>query len=209
MSILDKIRAHEQEALSNIAPSDLRTCPKCQGHPDFFKAYDCRSRIFLAIEQGIVKKILSFLSRWKCPLCGKKFLYYPDYAIPFKRYVKDSLVNLSKQYLSDEKATYSEVVKADKMPIVYDDNEKEDRLEPSTVWRWLGYIGSLRQAIGKALLSLGSSEISEKIKKFPGGKYRSEQRKQLLIQAKTFFLIQEEFAQVSDFPKLEIGGFRF
>jgi len=196
MSILDKIRAHEQEALSNTAPSDLRTCPKCQGHPDFFKAYDCRSRIFLAIDQGIVKKILSFLSRWKCPLCCKKFLYYPDYAIPFKRYVKDSLNHLSKRYLTDDKATYRGVVKADKAPIVYDGNEKEERrLEPSTVWRWLSYIGSL------------SSEIFGKTQKIPDGKYRSEERKQLLIQAKIFFSTQEELTQISAFPKLATKGF--
>jgi len=73
-------------------PFDLKTCPICKEAPDYFKPHDCRKRVFLVIVEWVVQKIESVLGRWKCPLCNHTFTYYPNFAIPYKRYVKDNIL---------------------------------------------------------------------------------------------------------------------
>lgn len=207
--------AHEQEILSKKIPTDLQTCPNCKQTPEFFKPHECKKRLFLVIVEDSVQKIHSFLGRWKCPLCGKSFTYYPDFAIPYKRYVKDNIIKLARQYIENSNITYREVVKDKGLAIGYDsdaDKIDERQLEGSTVWRWLDYIGSLNQLLSKALNLIRqrspSSEIFRQIQPIYPKKYRTNERKKLLSQSIRLFIAEMVFSNLfglSIFPKFATG----
>lgn len=180
MSIIEKIKAHGQEVLSGNIPADLEVCPRCGGNPESFKPHDFRNRLFLVITDGLVQQIPSFLARWRCPLCHRPFTYYPDFAMPYKRYVKDDVLEFSRQYVEDDCSSYRDVVQDNASAIGYDSGEEtidERQLAPSTLWRWLSYIGSLQQVLGRALHLIRqkspSSGIFRQIRPVHVRKYRS------------------------------------
>lgn len=201
MSIIEKIKAHGQEVLSGNIPSDLEVCPRCEGNPESFKPHDYRGRLFLVIIDGLVQQIPSFLARWRCPLCHRPFTYYPDFAMPYKRYVKDDVLELSRQYVEDDHSSYRDVVQDNASAIGYDSGEDtidERQLAPSTVWRWLSYVGSLQQALYKALHLIRqkspSSGIFRQIRPVHVQKYRSHGRKKLLGRCLRLFRAEGEFS---------------
>jgi len=209
MSILEKIEVHKQQALSKRVPEDLKTCPHCHESP-FFKAHDLRSRKFLAIIDLIVYRIDSFLGRWKCPACGKSFTYYPDFALPFKRYVKESVVKLAEEYLENEQTSYQQTVD----PIAYDrePDENEPCLEKPTLWRWVGWLGSLEENLSNALHLIRqkspSHGIFRQMNLVSPRKYRSDKRKEILNLAVRFLRTEREFKEIfkiSIFPRFATG----
>jgi hypothetical protein len=68
--------------------------------------------------------------------------------LPYKRHVKETVLNLSGKYIFDEgKAvvTYKEAVKKGRLPIGYvdEDGGAEDHyIAPSSVWRWISFLGA-------------------------------------------------------------------
>ncbi len=70
-------------------------CRKCGKKPAKFKIHDYKTRIFLVIVNALVKTINTWLARWKCPLCNRTFVRYPDFAFPYKNYVKNQVMALS------------------------------------------------------------------------------------------------------------------
>ncbi len=198
MSILEKIKAHEQEVLSTKYPSDLNICLHCKEAHGSFKPHQKRKRLFLVIIGNIVKEIWSLLGRWKCLICESTFTYYPDFAIPHKSYVKEKILELSRKYVEDDNASYRKVSSNDGSPIVYKTGERY--FEHTTVWRWVGYIGSLEQRLSKGLKLIrekdSSSRIFRQIHPINPRKYRSKGRKKLLDRCMRMFILEGEFKKV-------------
>lgn len=48
----------------------------------------------------------SVLTRWKFLVCHKAFTDYPDFALPYKRYVRQDLCQLSGRYVFDDSVSY-------------------------------------------------------------------------------------------------------
>ena len=198
MSILDKIKAHEQEVLSAKYPSALNICPHCKEAHRSFKAHHKRNRLFLIIIGNIVKEIWSLLGRWRCLICGSTFTYYPDFATPHKRYVQEKVLELSREYTEDDNTSYREVASNDGTPIVY---EREERyFEHTSVWRWVGYIGSLEETLSKGLKLIRekdpSSKIFRQIRPVNPRRCRSEGRRKLLERCRRMFILEGEFRKV-------------
>ncbi|MBE7546296.1 MAG: hypothetical protein HS127_03970 [Planctomycetia bacterium] len=62
--------------------------------------------------------------------------FYPEYALPYKRYVKDHCLSFSQAYVKDDTETYRSVSSA--IGYYYRTQEIDNRmLAWSTVWRWL------------------------------------------------------------------------
>ena len=214
MSIIEKIRAHEQEVSSGKVPDDLRHCPRCKEKPQSFKLHDVKSRLFLVIIEGFVHSIRSFLGRWKCALCGYCFTYYPDFALPYKRYVKDTIVQLSRDYGEDDEASYRKGVQNKGSPIGYKGVDKIDERHfvGSPLWRWLRSIGSLEESLRSGLNLIRqkspSSGIFRNIRPVAPHKYRSDKRKKLPGRCVRFFFVEDEFKALfgcSIFPKYATG----
>jgi len=215
MTILEKIEAHTQAVLSNQIPDDLTICPRCHQSPPSFKSHDVRHRQFLIIIENLVHLIHSFLARWQCTLCGQCFTWYPDFALPCKRYVKDSIVQLSRRYVEDDKTTYNQVVQHQSSLIAYstDKGIQEPCLAGSTVWRWLSWIGGslnapLTRAMNLIRQKAPSSTIFREIRPLAPQKYRSQNRQSILDSAMRFFVAEEEYHTLfgsSIFPRFATG----
>ena len=217
MSLVEKIKTHEQEILSGQTPENLKHCPKCQGTPQSFKSHGLRDRIFLVIIGAFVHQIQSFLGRWKCPLCHCSFTYYPDFALPFKRYLKDSILPLARTYVEEDTSTYRKVVQDNDSAIGYASSEHKEgiderQLHGSTIWRWLSFIGSLKQTLCQGLNIIRqkspSSCVFREILPVHSHKYKSEKRKVLLGFSQRFFVAETAFSQLfgsSIFPRFATG----
>ncbi len=215
MTLLEKIEAHKQAVLSSEVPKDLIICPHCQKSPPSFKSHDVRDRNFLVIIENFVHQVQSLLARWRCPICGHCFTYYPDFALPYKRYVKDSIVQLSQSYVEEDKTPYRQVVQHQGSPIGYktDKGIDERQLEGSTVWRWLSWIGGTLKAPLTHALNLirqrnPSCAIFRKIRPLAAQKYRSEPRRTLLDRCMRFFPAEDEYHALfgtSIFPRFATG----
>ncbi len=217
MSLVEKIKSHEQEILSGQAPENLKHCPRCEGTPQSFKSHGLRSRIFLVIIGAFVHQIPSFLGRWKCPLCHCSFTYYPDFALPFKRYLKDSILPLARTYLEEDTSTYRKVVQDNDSARGYACSEQKEgiderQLQGSTIWRWLSFIGSLKQTLCHGLNIIRqkspSSFVFREIRPVHRRKYQSEKRKVLLEFCQRFFVAESAFSRLfgsSIFPRFATG----
>lgn len=200
MSIINKIKAYEQEISLLGIPANLTECLNCGGDRQAIKIHAYRERIFLGIVGNLVQKIYSFLSRWKCLLCQHTFTYYPDFILPYKRYLKDDISKFSCKYLGDDNSTYKKVVCFQGLAIGYaSEKEKTDEKQftGSTVWRWISFLGSQEKLINKSFDLIRqkspSSLIFRQIPIVPPRKYRSLLRRKLLVNAYKYFQVENEF----------------
>ena len=204
MTIIEKIKAHEKEVQSRELPDELEICPKCGGRSRSFKLHESRNRLFFVIVDFLVKKVWSVLGRWECPLCKCTSTYYPDYAIPHKRYTKNTILELSKKYVEEKDYTYESVVQNDMATIVYDSKNNsskyECRLRSTTLWWWLSYIGSMHLLINKAFSLIRQkdplSKVFREIQPINPKKYRSNKRKNLLQRCIEFLNTEDEFRRL-------------
>ena len=85
--------------------------------------------------------------RWRCLAVASGLPTTRPFALPRKRFAKEPVLKKAGEYLGTAKS-YAETVKYQGMPIMYDDRtpaglEKASGLAPSTVWRWLSWLGGM------------------------------------------------------------------
>ena len=182
-----EIQQHTASVKSCMIDPPQGRCPKCSEKPATFKRHDCRVRFFRFIVECFVHVIKSLLVRWRCPICGRTFTDYPSFALPHKRYVLMDIERLSRDYVEDEQQTYRKVVSDQDMPIGYQgcDNEIDERfLVPSTPWRWISSLGSIKKTLNQALHLIRQKDPKNSIFRdiflVAPRKYRSSQRKTIL-----------------------------
>jgi len=205
MSIIDKIKAHGEKISSKNVTSKAKTCPKCNESPSsyslYFHLHQAKPRLFYVVFNCAVHSVWSCLGLWKCPLCGKTFIEYPDFAVPYKRYTKENILKVSQIYVEEEKASYRGVVEENGG--IYEDDINKDQprdLSHTTLWRWLSFLSSLISQISNALDIIKqkspTSDIFRKFFSIPPHKYRSELRKIVLQQCLKLFKTEVEFVRI-------------
>ena len=212
---IDDLKAYEKKVeKGQITPENFPACPRCEVDSGYFKIHAYRERGFLIIVDMFVKGIKSVLVRFRCPGCGKTFTYYPDFALPHKRYTTASITCFSKKYLTTED-TYEKAVMVNGERGVpgYDDGYKT--LAPSTVHRWITSLSSLEITTQKALDLIlqqnpASSLCRDLSKWLPQRcKYKNEERKRSLISCFRLLAIEAVFFVsfgCSVFTKLAISS---
>jgi len=156
-----------------------------------------RPRQFLVVVGRLIVKVLSVLVRMKCSRCGKTFTEYPAFAMPYKRFVTDQIMERSLTYLQNPAMTYEQATceligipangrspPRDPLPVFYPYQAKDtDKgLARSTIHRWittLGSLGETLQAATSLLLDKGTN-IHRQVVDVAARKYRSVERKILL-----------------------------
>jgi len=201
----ENFSAHESKIVTKQMPG---FCPKCKGSHSDFALHERRHRLFYVIIDSLVHTIESFLGRWRCSLCRATFTAYPEYALPYKRYVRDVCVSLGKAYVENDAATYRSVVK----PFEYKTetaNANPRMLERTTVWRWISFFGSLKNTLHNAFeiirQSAPDSTVFRQISPIHHKKYRNKKRKYVLERAFQLFAAEAEFQGIwgySFFPDL-------
>ena len=209
----EDIKAYEMQLdKGEIKPDDLPACPRCHVESTFFKEHAYRSREFLVIGDMFVQAVSSVLLRFKCPECRKTFTYYPDFALPHKRYTRPTVTHFSRCYVENPEARYEDAAVVDASVPCYPDDQRA--LVPSTIHRFVTTVSRLittgQRALDLVLEQDPASTLCQDIAQLsvPGQKYRSNARKRALLQSLKFFKIEDFFHNTfnnSIFTKLAIG----
>ena len=192
---------------------NVNRCPHCQGEPDHFRRHDRRKRVFLVVIERVVHKVLSALTRWRCPLCAGRFTLYPPFALPRKRYVKDAIFEFARAHLEEDELSYRRAVEVERMGIFHDrcdDRSIDDRsLSHSTLHRWYSFFSSLlmtlREAQHLVRQKSARSDLFRRVFAVAPGKYRSEERRAILLEALRTLSTEREYRSLfgrSIFPEL-------
>ena len=207
---LEDIKAYQQKVEKDkITPHNLPPCPRCRVESEFFKIHAYRERRFLVIIEMLIKAAYCSLVRFRCPGCGKTFTDYPDFAIPHKHYTRLSITGFSASYVESENMTYHKAVMVDSSVPGYPQNDAT--LAPSTIHRWITTLGSFTQTCRTALILLLQenpvSSICRDLARLiiPQRKYKTNQRKKLLIGCRQLVIIEAFFQatfKTSIFTKL-------
>jgi len=207
---LADIKAHQRKVEKDkITPYNLPPCPRCRVESEFFKIHAYRERRFLIIIEMLIKAAYCSLVRFKCPGCDKTFTDYPDFAIPHKHYTRPSITGFSASYLESDDMTYQQAVIVDGSVPGYPQNDAT--LAPSTIHRWITTLGSFTQTCRTALILLLQenpvSSICRDLARLiiPQRKYKTNQRKKLLIGCRQLVIIEAFFQatfKTSIFTKL-------
>ena len=111
--------------------------------------------------------------------------------MPRKRFVKQPVQEKTGEYLGTDHS-YQKTTDHEGMPIMYDDRtpaglEKASGLAPSTIWRWLSWLGEMTGTLRAALALIREKEPNSMLHRQPWAvaprKYRSGKRHQTLQQA--------------------------
>ena len=207
---LEDIKAYQQKVEKDkITPDNLPPCPRCSVESMFFKIHAYRERRFLIIIEMLIKAAYCSLVRFKCPGCGKTFTDYPDFAIPHKHYTRPSITGFSANYVESEDMTYQQAVIVDRSSPGYPQND--GTLAPSTIHRWITTLGRFTQTCRTALILLLQENPVSSICRdlawliIPQRKYKTNQRKKLLIGCRKLVIIEAFFQatfKTSIFTKL-------
>lgn len=193
--VLAAIADHTQAVERGEVACTLDRCPTC-GRAGPFKYHASRKRTFRLIVGRVVERVVSVLTRWRCVCCGTTLALYPDFALPHKRYVRQDIIALSGRYLSDDAVSYSRAVRVNGMPICYHDPDGHI-LWPSTVRRWIGFLGDLKGTLRQAWQLIRAKsptcEAFRRIAPIPCWKYRGDHRKGLLQRAARLLQADREY----------------
>jgi transposase-like protein len=218
-TLLQVVQEYTRLVIEEAIDCPFTTCPACSRQPTVFKRHDTRYRIFYVITNDGILRTISMVTRWKCTLCKRTFTGYPEFALPYKRYLLPDMVNLAANYLEDDRQTYRRTVLRNNAEIYHkcsDGRECGSPLAHTTLHRWIGTLGKMLQTVAKALdyikQKLPQSNIFREVSILVvhPRKYRSLKRKDLLLRCRTLLRVQEEFVrifsnrlrQASIFPKL-------
>ncbi len=138
-------------------------------------------------------------SRWRCPgscvggacAAASGLPITRPFALPRKRFVEQPVLEKASEYLGTDHS-YRKTAEHEGMPIMYDDRtpaglEKASGLAPSTVWRWLSWLGGMPDTLRAALGLIREKEPNSTLHHQPWAvttrKYRSLKRQHTLQQA--------------------------
>jgi hypothetical protein len=160
----------------------------------------------------LIQSAYCTLVRFKCPGCGKTVTNYPDFAIPYKRYTRQTIMGLAGTYVETDKMTYQDaVMRQDGVPGYA---HSDCTLAPSTIHRWITGLACLvdtcRTALSLVLQDNPVSSVCRNLTQIivPFCKYRSETRKNQLLSCRKLMTITAFFQEtfnISIFTKLAIA----
>ncbi len=141
--------------------------------------------------------------RWRCAVCGRTFRHYPEGVAPHKLYVVLSLARFGQRYLSQPDATYRGVVRSEGRlcgrSILHTEEaagadwsearkqaERGRALSHTTIWRLLGFLGSLSMGSTgpfREQARIEADEVDFSAWQIAPHKYRSASRRRTLVLA--------------------------
>ena len=137
----------------------------------------------------------------------------PTFVLPYKRYASTSLIPLAKTYLDEDDQSYQSCVTHKKMRCGYVTPPGQERIDEralnrSTLWRWVGYLGTQVVALQYGLDLWQQHDPSSSLHRFLGPvtrhKYRTPRRHQCLRTARRLLHLIERWDRVFEerfFPR--------
>jgi len=194
--MLRTIQAYEAQLIDDPAALFPPCCPACQ-ETKTFRKHELRPRGFWCCISNEVKHVQSVVLRVACKLCGCRTTVLPEFALPHKRYVLPDLVDASQRFLLDDAATHESSTKIDGQPVFHDTTGVSRA--PSTVHRWIGFLGSLVTLLGNATeLAMEAnpafSPLAEMLH-FSTRRYRTDDRREVLERAHRLLRVRSSLLQ--------------
>lgn len=146
-----EIEKYSDNVRKNKIRCELSSCPVCGTPSEWLRRHDARLRKFYLLCGMFVEVVVCFVVRWRCANCKKKRVQQPPFALPNKRYTRESILGFSGAYVGDDAASYRKVViQEDGTPLFYasttgDDSPDDRALAPSSPYRWITFLGSLKE----------------------------------------------------------------
>ena len=228
--VVEEIRAYRQDVTHGRVRPGWSQCPQCQCDSrdgEGFGRHDARDRWFWVVVGGLVERVRSLITRWKCAQCQGTSTLYPRFALPHKRYVLTEVWPRAQRYVQDDDLSYRQGVTTNARAVFHDRGEdqditpestEEDRVqEPvpalahTTLHRWVTTLGQLPNTVRQAgewirqrqpgtrlFRELAQVRISPR-------KYRSEARHRVLQACRSLGLTEAGYTSifgVSLFPHL-------
>ena len=140
----------------------------------------------------------------------------PSFALPHKRFVSQVVQEKARQYLGCETSSYRACCQQEGRALVYDDRQegplaqRASALRPSTLWRWLSWLGNgLPQTLRAARQLIREKEPRSTLHReawtVASHRYRSDARRQCLERALELQVVQAVFQRLfgkAFFPNL-------
>jgi transposase len=82
MDIEEEVKTHTQRVEAGERVRYGRACPDCgAAEEEFFRMHDCRRRKFRLLVERYIQVVVSWILRWRCLRCGKRFTDYPPFRL--------------------------------------------------------------------------------------------------------------------------------
>ena len=82
MDFEEEVKAHTWKVEAGERVRYGRACPGCGAAEEkFFRVHDCRRRKFRLVVERYIHVALSWILRWRCLRCGKRFTDYPPFCL--------------------------------------------------------------------------------------------------------------------------------
>ncbi len=195
---IEDIKSYQKKVdKDEITPFNLPECSRCHSGSQTFKLHAYRERRFLIIIKMIVEAVSCALVRFRCSKCGKTFTSYPDFAMPYKHYTRQTIESFSNSYVEDDQKTYESAVTIDNGTPEYQDTGQG--LAPSTIHRWITTLANIiiayQEASTTSLQKQSFPHLFENITPttIPKNKYKTDLRKECLLRCRWFFSAGEAF----------------
>ncbi|RMG22986.1 MAG: hypothetical protein D6724_09310 [Armatimonadetes bacterium] len=126
-------------------------------------------------------------------------------AVPHRRYALPTIQQFATVCLNSQ-ASYRKGCRHEGRSIVYDDRGSSSRLAsrgaalvPSTLWRWISFLGSMPETAGKMIQLVREHEPDSQLHRqtwhVPPSRYRSQERKQVLQEALKWLVAANTFLE--------------
>jgi len=82
MDLEKEVKTHTRRVGAGERVRYAQACPCCGAvEKEFFRWHDCRRRKFRLILGQCIQVALSWILRWRCLRCGKRFSDYPPFRL--------------------------------------------------------------------------------------------------------------------------------
>jgi len=214
---ISQVESYSMQVLRGKISCNLPPCSRCNTLPSHFKRHEARNRTFYVLFDQFVHTVFCLITRWKCNGCGKIFTLYPPFALPYKRYTLQTIMELTKRYVDDDSLSYRTGVLEQGLPMGYatkkeqEDDIDERQLAHSTLHRWITALGGFKKILCCAqdliLQENPATTLCRDLTAFivTSKKYRTAARKWLLKHCRQIVHVEAEFRttfHTSIFPYL-------
>jgi hypothetical protein len=195
---IEEINKHTEQVLKGEYPCPVSNCPKCHEQSDYFMFREAKPRIFYVVVEQVIQVVDAFLSLWKCPECGKCFMGYPPFAMPYKRYTAATICEFTRQYVENDKMSYRGVI--NQTPLL-SETKPERELSHTTIHRWITTLGRMDMTLARAQdLIMQANPLSTISRDMAAveitcRKYTTEARKTLLLTCRKILKTATRFCQ--------------
>lgn len=125
IALIDMITKYSAAVRQQSRECRTSTCPHCgfaAADDRRFKLHARRDRIFFVIIGAYVRALQVCLPRWRCPACHKTFTEYPNFALPYRRYLSPQIRQCAWNYMTQADVDYRKVVCQSNLPIFHGDD---------------------------------------------------------------------------------------